>query len=259
MTEHPSSLEFNEKEVVVIVKAAPRVGDKHGETVCCAGIDRQQKWVRLFPVSFRMLDAPQQFGRWDLVKFRSRKPKDDNRVESVRVEQNTLEIIGNLKKPERGRFLAGSIVSSLEKERSKDRSLALLKVEVQDFLIERKQQDKIEMERAQFKKLREQGDMFQKSVIPYKPCPFVFKYKYTCEDGHREGSCQDWEIEATFFRWANMYGEKEALIHMKERFGTEYPQQGMLLAMGTHSRFPDRWLINGVVRLDEVRQGELFR
>ena len=38
-----------ETEVIVIIKAAPQVGEKHGETVCCAGIDLEGKWLRLYP------------------------------------------------------------------------------------------------------------------------------------------------------------------------------------------------------------------
>ena len=82
-------------------------------------------------------------------------------------------------------------------------------------------------------------------MIPYKPCPYRFKYRYRTDDGVREGTCQDWEIEATFFKWAKRYGE-------------EYPTKGMLLAMGTHSLHPNTWLINGVVRLDDIQQLSLF-
>jgi hypothetical protein len=32
----------------------------------------------------------------------------------------------------------------------------------------------------------------------------------------------------------------------------------MLLAMGTHSLYPDTWLINGVIRHDNIKQIPLF-
>jgi hypothetical protein len=48
--------------------------------------------------------------------------------------------------------------------------------------------------------------------------------------------------------------EQRALAEMQRVFGEEYPTKGMLMAMGTHSLYPDTWLINGVVRLDEVEQ-----
>jgi hypothetical protein len=125
-------------------------------------------------------------------------------------------------------------------------------------VIENKRQDEIVAETRQFELLRAQGDLFAKQVTPYKPCPYRFKYKYRTEDGEFTGTCQDWEIEATFLKWSSLYGVEKALAEMQRVFGEEYPRKGMLLAMGTHSRYPDTWLINGVVRLDEVRQASLF-
>lgn len=77
MTEHlPSS---GNTEAVVIIKAAPQVGQRHGETVCCAGLDLYGQWLRLYPVSFRLLDANKKFGRWDRISFKWRRPNDDPR------------------------------------------------------------------------------------------------------------------------------------------------------------------------------------
>jgi len=115
-----------ETEAIVIIKAAPQVGQRHGETVCCAGIDLQGNWLRLYPISFRTLDEGKKFGRWDRVRFKWRLSNDDRRIESRRVDQDSLEILGKLRKTERERFLASSIVTSLDKERAEGRSLALL-------------------------------------------------------------------------------------------------------------------------------------
>ena len=100
-----------------------------------------------------------------------------------------------------------------------------------------------------------------KELVPYEPAPYLFKYAYEISDGKREGTCQDWEIEATFLKWRRAYGEKKALEYMEDKFGVEYPDKGFVLAMGTHKAYGN-WLINGVVRLDrgaENRiQGSLF-
>lgn len=48
--------DLTEDEAIILVKAAPRRSEAFGETVCCAGIDRNDRWVRLYPVSFRHLD-----------------------------------------------------------------------------------------------------------------------------------------------------------------------------------------------------------
>jgi hypothetical protein len=32
------------------------------------------------------------------------------------------------------------------------------------------------------------------------------------------------------------------------------PDKGMLFAMGTHSRWPDTWLINGIIQMSDFGQ-----
>lgn len=254
-----ASTRSGETEAIVIIKAAPQVGQRHGETVCCAGIDLQGHWLRLYPISFRTLAEGQRFARWDRVRFKWRRPNDDPRVESRRVDQGSLEILGKLREREREGFLAGAIVTSLNRERSEGRSLALLKAEIRGFEAERKSAAEIDAEMQKFERLRAQPDLFTAGpLVPYKPCPFRFKYRYSTDDGEREGTCQDWETEATFYHWAKRYGADQAVEKMKRVFGEEYPSQGMLLAMGTHSKYPDTWLINGVIRLDAVKQPTLF-
>lgn len=205
-----------------------------------------------------MLDGEQKFGRWDHIKFKWRRPNDDPRPESRRVDQQSIEITGQLKPSERSQFLSKSIVTSLARERSAKRSLALLRAEIIDFKSVKKTDAEIQQEANRFAALRAQPDLFAKQVTPYSPCPYSFKYRYRIEDGIREGTCQDWEIEATFFNWSRQYGETKALDDMIRIFGEEYPRKGMLLAMGTHSLYPDTWLINGVVRFDHTAQMALF-
>lgn len=112
-----------ETEAIVIVKAAPQVGHRHGETVCCAGIDLEGNWLRLYPISFRTLEDGQKFRRWDRIRFRWRRPTDDMRSESRRVDQGSLQIVGALKESERAQFLSPMIVTSLNEERAARRSL----------------------------------------------------------------------------------------------------------------------------------------
>lgn len=242
------------------MKAAPQVGRRHGETVCCAGIDLYGNWLRLYPVSFRKLEHSQRFGRWDRIRFNWRLPKDDKRVESRRVDQDSIEIVGELKASERSNFLAKSVVTSLVRERESGRSFALLKpLEVISFRYQRKDKAEIDEEKKVFDIIRAQTDLFSKEVVrAHKPCPYVFKYRYRTDDGIREGTCQDWEIEATLHKWSHLYGEQKALNEMQRVFGEEYPNKGLMLAMGTHSLHPDTWLINGVVRQDDIRQGSMF-
>lgn len=255
MTAHSGNARSGETEVVVIIKAAPQVGARHGETVCCAGIDLYGRWLRLFPIAFRNLEDGQKFGRWDRIRFRWRLPTDDNRIESRRIDQQSIEIVGQLRPNERSRFLAKCVTTSLDAERVAGRSLALLKPRELRFKVEEKTQAELAQEQERFDALRSQPDLFNgQQLVPYAACPYRFKYSYTTEDGAREGTCQDWEMEATYYKWSRRYGRERALNAMRRIFGEVLPKRGVLLAMGTHSRWPDTWLINGVIRYDEANQ-----
>jgi hypothetical protein len=251
-------LEHKTDETYIIVKAAPRRSQKYGETVCIAGLNRDGRWVRLYPVSFVYLDEPQKFSRWDKVAYRWSQPKDV-RTESRRVDPNSIQIVGKLPKSEIITFLNRSVVTSLVREHQAGKSLALIRPEILDFWHEQKSaMDIHEQERVQTQ-LRNQLDMFApKDVIPLRVCPFEFKYRYRDEDGIHVGTCQDWETETTFFRRRSETNEATALQWMQQKFGVEFPSKGMALAMGTHRRWQDQWLINGVIRLDEDKQGSLL-
>lgn len=71
MTKPSSPLRSGETEAIVIVKAAPQIGQQYGETVCCAAIDLNGNWLRLYPISFRTLADGQKFQRWDRIRFKS--------------------------------------------------------------------------------------------------------------------------------------------------------------------------------------------
>ena len=57
-----------------------------------------------------------------------------------------------------------------------------------------------------------------------------------------------------FNRFQKEYGTDRALAEMERVFNREYPTRGMAFAMGTHSRFPDVWLLVGVIRLNKISQ-----
>lgn len=248
----------DETEAIVLVKAAPNIGRMHGETVCCAAVDFEGNWLRLYPISFFNLDEDQRFGRWDRICFKCSLPHNDSRIESRRVVQSSLKIVGQLKKSKRENFLENVIVTGLKKEREQGKSLALLRAKNIKFDYEKKNADKIREDEYKFREYRAQMSFFNQSQIPYEPCPYRFIYHYESDDGKRVGTCQDWETEITYQRREREHGEVKALDEMCKIFGEEYPKKGMLFAMGTHSQYPDTWLINGIVRLDEIKQLRLL-
>lgn len=256
------SLEHVDDECFVLVKAAPRASRTHGETVCIAAVDRSGAWVRLYPVSFRDLVDAQRFGRWDRLQFRWRRPRhlSDDRTESRRVDPSSISIVGQLPASQRDLLLNRLAVGSLKKERSENKSLALLRPEIISFQAQRRSWQELEKQRVTYAAIEAQPGLFAAigRSIPREPCPYNFVYRYRDEDGVHDGTCQDWETEATFFRRLRETGsEQAALDWMLQKFGDEYPRAGMALAMGTHRYRPDQWLVNGVIRMTESGQGQL--
>jgi hypothetical protein len=248
--------------ITILIKAAPRIGETHGELVCCAGVDDKGQWVRLYPVSFKSLEDSQKFGRWDIIEYDWRLPKGDARRESRRVEHRSLRIVGALADKFRQEFVARLVTESLDAELTANRSLALIRPVNPVFITEKKSDTEIEKAQELARRWHEHDNagLFgstDKSFVPRKVAPYTFKYRYEIKDGKREGTCQDWEIEATFWKWRKKYGEQDTLSKMKVRFGEEYPNAGFVLAMGTHKAYPSQWLINGVVRLNHGSEEEV--
>jgi len=57
-----------------------------------------------------------------------------------------------------------------------------------------------------------------------------------------------------FHKWEREYGTDKTLAEMNRVFNEQYPRDGMVFAMGTHSKRPEQWLLVGVLRLDRVQQ-----
>jgi len=248
-------------EAVILVKALPQVGDKHGETVCVAAIDAYRNWLRLYPIAFRHLDDRQKFTRWDRIRFRWRLPDihRDNRVESRNVDHQSIEVIGNLRKEGRAAFLDPMVVHSTKKERAEGRSLCLIQPESPQFFVRRRSAEAMQQRKTEYAKLLKSPDLFAvKELIPLQPAPYEFGYQYRDDDGNHECLCHDWEIEQTYLNWSRKYGEKDTLYKLHELFGRRFPGEGMMFAMGTHSRYPDIWMIIGVIKIARPVQGVLF-
>jgi hypothetical protein len=241
-------------EAIIIVKAAPQLSARHGETVCTAAVTRDRRWVRLYPIAFRTLQDAQQFKRWDVVQYSWQPPRDDRRAESRRLRHQSLTITGNFPQHERYGLVTPMIKDSLEDEGKLGRSFAFIRPTIRRFIVEKKPADELEDEREKFALAAKQVDLFLGQIVPYAPCPYRFKYDYETKEGKRTGTCQDWETEATFFNWRKQYSEAEAIKHMQARWGDAMPAKGLLFAMGTHSQYPDTWLINGLIQVAEVGQ-----
>ena len=246
---------------VVVVKAVPQASESHGETVCVAALDEYGGWHRLYPVNFQALKADQKFGRWDQIEFSWRLPEvsKDRRAESKRINQDSVRILGKLKRNERLRYLQAAVVEGEQAEYQAGRSLALIRPVDPKFHHRLRTDDELERVRKGYDDIQRSPDLFGTTdIVPREPSPFEFYYQYSDAEGGHDKRCHDWETERTFLKWRDDYGEEIALREMHRIFGEEYPQRGMALALGTHGQRNWQWMIIGVLRLDESDQASFL-
>ena len=242
------------EKVLVLVKALPHAGKRHGETVCCAGITANGEWRRQYPIHFRQIEN--QFKRWDWIEYTWIKPKDDDRrIESRRVQEQTIRVVGKMPERERAAFLNRLLLPSTKAAEAAGQSLAIIRPQISEFYWRSKTQSDLASERAAYRAAARQLSFFDHQLASLKPCPYAFKFKYTTEDNLKHvATCDDWETTAMFYRFQKEYGTDRALLEMDCIFNRDYPSRGMAFAMGTHSRFPKIWLLVGVIRLDKMSQ-----
>ena len=77
--------------VLILCKTYPSPSSKYAETSCVAGMTEDGKFIRLYPVPFRLVADEQQFKKWQWITARLEKARDDHRPESHRVFVDTIE------------------------------------------------------------------------------------------------------------------------------------------------------------------------
>ncbi len=253
-------------ECVIVVKAQPHRSSKYFETVCCAGVGRDGRWRRQYPVPFRILHDGQKFTRWSWIRYEFTRSPDDRRTESQKVDPESLNVGGKLNRGERSQLLTPLIRRSFEEAETKGESLTLLRPEsIAISWIEKTEAD-IAHERNEHAALANQLSMFDATAKPLEPCPVQFFAQWHDAQGakHRH-ECDDWETSPAYIRFAKQYGRQEALAIIKEKYEQEYFNAGLCLAFSTHSRrnttfgAKNQWLLVGLIRVDPLFHDDLFR
>jgi hypothetical protein len=252
-------------ECFILVKAQPHRSSRYFETVCCAGIGRDGKWRRQYPVPFRNLDDWQKFSRWQWIRYRYRLPDKDRRIESQKVDPNSLQRLTKIPKSERARLVNPLIRQSFAEAESKGESLTLLRPGAFQFFWKAKTEKELETERRKHESLARQLSMIDAPATPLEPCPYKFFVKWKDQGGQsRRHESDDWESVGAFWNFRSRYGEAEALRTLKSKYEDEYIPRGLVLAFSTHKRrnvthgAENQWLLVGLIRLDDNAQSDLF-
>lgn len=244
--------------VVMLVKALPQPSKTYGETVCCAGVTADLQWKRLFPVRFRHLSGESSFSRWDWVKFSYGRPRSDTRKESCHVHEESIVVENRLSEKERSQLLNPIVLKSAKHAAELGLSLALIRPRNTRFIWKERSKSDIEEIRASFKAAARQTSMFDKELAELNPSPYDFRFKFEDDGGSHDYQDGDWEAHAMFWKECNRTSAANAIAWMDKIFNEDYPERGMVFAIGNQAKRPQTWQLLGVVRLDESQQGELL-
>lgn len=250
---------ISQSRVTILVKASPQPSKKHNETVCCAGIDDQGQWKRLFPVRFRQLSGEKAFSRWDIVRCNYSKPPTDTRKESCRVHEESIDIIGTVKRDsEKSTVIENSLVASEQEAIARGASLAIIRPRNVELRWKRRSAGELESARQSYISQAAQLSMLDKEIEAYEPCPFEFKMHYQDDSGPHKKVCADWETAATFYKMSKQMEERAVLQYLQTTYCEQYVRKGLVFALGNMQKRPQTWQLLGIFPVEPTNQGSLL-
>jgi len=245
------------KQVLVTVKAYPNPSKKYGETVCCAGIDMQTDcWIRLYPVPYRDLGPSKRFKKYDIIELRCERALSDSRVESYRVDQDSIRVIRHLGTNDNWRtrrdvvlHTASSSFCEILRQVKGGKSLGMFKPRDISFYWKKSPAAKEQRRNACYAQL----SFFDTQKRAVEKVPFDFHYTFKC---HGLSDCPghdliivDWEMGQSFRRWRHNYHPQELLFEkIREKWLQSICSENndIYFYAGNMQRFPDQFMVLGV-------------
>ncbi len=238
-------IEWQQREILIAVKAYPNPEEEYGEGCCTAGVDREGRWLRIWPVPFRDLAPKQRFKKWQWIRAVIRKSADP-RPESHEVQPDTIECLETVATEgswaERAALIERHFLPSLEELKTQQeagtRTMAYVRPkEILSFEIEARPRAKwTEREAGLIGRL----SLFSKPKAPLERIPFKFYYRFRCADtrcGTHRLQVIDWEIHESYRSWLRDYGPKweEAL---RQKYEQELPSRDLCFNLGNYIKYP---------------------
>jgi len=213
---------------------------------------------RLFPVPYRFLADDTRFRKWEWIRASVSTTTADQRPESRRIDVDSIELLEEKLGTKHGWSERREIIEphvvddffDLEERRKRSgESLGIIRPKgICEFDVTPAKQPKWNDE--DYQKLAQDGlfdtDEMKNRVVLQK-VPFDYYYKYISGENAYRHKVVDWEAGALYWKCIRKYGECGWLEKFRQRFQTEFEKKDLLFLMGTVHRFPDHWLIVGLI------------
>lgn len=263
--------ELPKSQVLITVKTYPSPSGKYGELVCTAGIMNDGKWIRIYPIPFRMLSDDHKYRKYSVIELDLIRNDSDFRLESYRPVKGPDENIKVIRWLDtasqwqaRKDYVLREVFTSMDDliklaKGTSQKSLATLKpAELIDFVIEedeREWKDKwlFQAKQGNIFEVNSKGDYEPRDLI--KKLPYKYSYRFLSKGDikPRVLQIQDWEIGSLFWNCLQQTEGDEAAANklVKKKYFNEFiTKKDLYLFLGTTRQFhnisPDPFIIIGV-------------
>jgi len=238
--------------VLIVVKAYPSPSRSHEETVCTAGLLNGEKWIRIYPVPFRLLSSEDQFKKFSWVEIDLERRLKDFRPEShwpyhgVRSRFTVIDEIPATPSGwvERKKYLLRNVFTSMDdiieqSQQPRNLSLAILKPRkiIRWYATpEDREFDSTVHAKDLQKWLFDVEETKHYKLPPLRKLPFKFYYQFiTDDDKTRNLMIEDWEIGALFWKCFDRNGgdEEKAKDDVLKKCGMLAEEKDLYLIVGS--------------------------
>lgn len=250
------------EKVLILTKTYPNPSARYQETVCVAGVNEAGELRRIYPVPFRRMHGDQRFARWQWVTANFSEPRDDRRPDSRRVDADSIQlgqIIGTQKQwKDRLAWIEPHVLPSFDemeqRRQTTQQTLGCLRVSrLLGLDITPRPAKERQWSSTEIQKLTQ--DLMQAGLFDTdggrKPpllekIPYTFHYRYEVDGAEHRHIITDWEASALYRTCQHSHGEKWE-VPFRTKLEQEFSQKDLYFLMGTTHRFPEQWLIIGLI------------
>ena len=175
-----------QEQVLILVKAFPQPSQKYAETVCCAGVNAQGEFVRLYPIRYRHLPPEKRFERWDVLEYKATHPTDDWRPESRHVNEDSIRIVqskAQTNDEQRVRLWAPHVSESLsalkEENKATEKSLGIIRPDPGSIKFKARKLSPASEDDVQLQAAFKQVSLIEPNVLSELSVEYDFSYHFT--------------------------------------------------------------------------------
>lgn len=236
-------------DFVMLGRTEPAESKKHGACVCSAGYSRELgQLVRIYP-----LPVQSSITAWMKCSVPLRRPRDDNRVESWRIDAETddtfraeqaVTMLGKADKSIEFDFLSSIAADSIDDLNKRRSSLGIVRPSSMRWHFDRRENVDPDEQMTLFDRLETGGTLHKSDLIP--------RIEFYDEKGGHNLSLKEWGCA----RW--LAKERNRPHVLWDNLRLTDPDYEHLLLVGNQKNRRNSWLIIKTIFRRKVTQQDLF-